>query len=451
MKTPDPPCADTDMYDSDVSLDQEVVDIDVCDASSSLSGMEGTDVDNGPQCNCGADSRAHKRNCPLNSRYCTMSSPSCNQTSFISVGAHTPPATQVKPTLKVGDSVCFHRSFFGGQHAVCRIVRDFGAQHQLFCSLGIISTPISEVELVPLNDCSISLDAWRQAPMVSLRSLITDPSCLELCNCSLPTIPDIIKLKSPDGESTGSDMWVKNALYSLTRASQSEVTSPTGWLSDEVITAAQLLLLQYFPTMAGLQPPTLQQTCAFQVHSGEFVQIIHVRNNHWCVVSTVGCKTGEVNMYDSLCGNLSFETKLLIASMISCVSLSELTVRVVNVDRQKNGSDCGVLAIAYAFDICSGLDPCTVKFDHKSIRQHLTACLEKCQFSRFPVLGERRKGRGKAIHVELHCSCRLPVREGAEEMAQCDTCHIWYHHHCMDIPSIMFGDVEVPWVCKTCC
>ena len=40
-----------------------------------------------------------------------MSSPSCNQTSFISVGAHTPPATQVKPTLKVGDSVCFHRSF----------------------------------------------------------------------------------------------------------------------------------------------------------------------------------------------------------------------------------------------------------------------------------------------------------------------------------------------------
>ena len=33
----------------------------------------------------------------------------------------------------------------------------------------------------------------------------------------------------------------------------------------------------------------------------------------------------------SLCGNLSFETKLLIPSMIS---LSELTVGVVNVDRR---------------------------------------------------------------------------------------------------------------------
>ena len=160
MKTPDPPRADTDMYDSDVSLDQDVVDIDVCDASNSLSDMEGTDVDNDPQCNCGADSRGHKRNCPFNSRYCTMSSPSCNQTSFISVGAHTPPATQVKPTLKVGDSVCFHRSFFGGHHAVCRIVRDFGARYQLFCSIGHYINTSFKVELVPLNDCSISLDTY---------------------------------------------------------------------------------------------------------------------------------------------------------------------------------------------------------------------------------------------------------------------------------------------------
>ena len=44
-------------------------------------------------------------------------------------------------------------------------------------------------------------------------------------------------------------------------------------------------LLQFFPDMAGLQPPVLQKVFAFQVHSGEFVQIIHVRNNHWCVVA----------------------------------------------------------------------------------------------------------------------------------------------------------------------
>ena len=25
-------------------------------------------------------------------------------------------------------------------------------------------------------------------------------------------------------------------------------------------------------------------------------------------------------------------------------------------------------------------------------------------------------------------------------MAKCDSCHIWYHHYCMDIPSDVFGD-----------
>ena len=36
--------------------------------------------------------------------------------------------------------------------------------------------------------------------------------------------------------------------------------------------------------------------------------------------------------------------------------------------KQLNGSDCRVLGIAYAFDICSGFDPCQVRFDHRTIR-----------------------------------------------------------------------------------
>ena len=35
-------------------------------------------------------------------------------------------------------------------------------------------------------------------------------------------------------------------------------------------------------------------------------------------------------------------------------------------------------------------------------------------------------------------------------MAKCDSCHIWYHHHCMDIPSEVFGESEVHWECKRC-
>ena len=86
------------------------------------------------------------------------------------------------------------------------------------------------------------------------------------------------------------------------------VLSPAGWLTDKIICAAQRILLQFFPNMAGLQPPVLQKVFQFHVHSGEFVQIVHVRNNHWCVVSTVGCESGVIHVYDTLYKSVSTET-----------------------------------------------------------------------------------------------------------------------------------------------
>ena len=93
-------------------------------------------------------------------------------------------------------------------------------------------------------------------------------------------------------------------------------------------------------------------------------------------------------MYDSLYKTLSKETVHLIARMVHVPS-SELKVVILDVEKQSNSSDCGVLARAYAFDICSGMNPCSVRFDHSKIRPHLITCLENCQVSRFPVLGQR--------------------------------------------------------------
>ena len=64
-------------------------------------------------------------------------------------------------------------------------------------------------------------------------------------------------------------MWLNNGAYCLTRRDREVVLSQTGWLTDEIIYAAQMLLLQFFPYMEGLQPPTLQKVFAFQVHSGD--------------------------------------------------------------------------------------------------------------------------------------------------------------------------------------
>ena len=199
--------------------------------------------------------------------------------------------------------------------------------------------------------------------------------------------------------------------------------------------------------MSGLQPPTLVQTKAFQVHRGEFVQILCVGANHWCTVSNVGCSEGVVNVYNSMYYSVSSTTVNVIASLLF-TSATKFVIRVMDVGKQSNGSDCGVLSIAFAYDICSGNDPCKAKYNHKSIRQHLLKCLEECSLSWFPLVGERRHSNVKhSQEVELHCSCYMPEVEG-DVMAQCGD--VWYHQHCMDIPREVFGDSDVPWVCKNC-
>ena len=182
------------------------------------------------------------------------------------------------------------------------------------------------------------------------------------------------------------ELWINNGAYRLNHSDWEVVLFPTGWLTDEIICAAQMLLLQFFPNMAGLQSPVLQKVLQFHVHSGEFVQIVHVRNNHWCVVSTVGCESGVIHVYNSLYRSLSRETLSLIASMVYSPS-SELKITMMDVEKQSNGSDCGVLAIAYAFDICNGLNPCNVRFDQNKIRQHLATCFNEVPDFTFPCVG----------------------------------------------------------------
>ena len=126
-----------------------------------------------------------------------------------------------------------------------------------------------------------------------------------------------------------------------------------------------------------------------------------------------------------------------------------LVIVIIGSQSCTNCSDCGVLVIAYAFDVCSGLNPCSVRFDHSKIRPHLITCLENCQVSRFPVLGDRESVQRKTKTVELHCSCRMPEKKD-DKFAECDSCHVWYHHHYMDIPCEVFGDSEVHWECNRC-
>ena len=74
------------------------------------------------------------------------------------------------------------------------------------------------------------------------------------------------------------------------------------------------------------------------------MQIVFVGGCHWCTVSNIGCDDGVVNVYDSMYTTVSSATMKLIASLVFSPA-EQLVVRMTDVGRQLNGSDCGVLAI----------------------------------------------------------------------------------------------------------
>ena len=152
-----------------------------CGTSSDLYKLCGEkQIVSGTTCNCGAEGRAHKKDCPMNTRNrypgrALFPSPGRDIESCpIPTGDLEPPvekctsreslkppaAKKRKSKMKVGDYVCIHSGLLGDCHIPCRIVRDFGTRYQLFCSKGVLITSFSASELlIPLSKCrSIPLD-----------------------------------------------------------------------------------------------------------------------------------------------------------------------------------------------------------------------------------------------------------------------------------------------------
>ena len=253
---------------------------------------------NESRCRCG--STTHKRTshkeCPLNGAKvvaladhivgnCVVENSSLKgcagkSTPGMRLNDKHPQIKRPKSNFVVGDYVCIHHRSLDKQHIPCRVVQIVGEKYRLYCYKGIIRGSFSHSELMSLDsDWCILLHDWRAAAQVSLHDVFTDHACLESCVCNLEICPagDVIVDQAP-GIVTKDSNWICNLLYSLTFSNQEEVLSASGWLSDKIVQAAQLLMLQQFPHMSGLQAPTLQQAQAFQIHRGEFVQIIHVRD-----------------------------------------------------------------------------------------------------------------------------------------------------------------------------
>ncbi len=357
-------------------------------------------------------------------------------------------------TFKHGDKVAIHVARLSGKHLICRITYAANKRYTLYSKRGILSESFGGSELHQLGEYDghdIPLDNWRQSEVVSISAIREEDMVRCSCIVNTPEYVYVEDSEEEDSDSQEGDDGITTNIYSLKSNDINNIDNPIGWLDDTVITASQCLLYQHFPHIEGLQPPTIMETRRFKVHKGEFVQILNVSNLHWCVVSNIGCSLGQVNVYDTMYVNVQESTIPIIARLISC-TLPTLTINMMDVGRQSNGSDCGVLAIAIAYDLCAGNDPLTVVYEHKSTRQHLKESLKKCCFDRFPIRNLRTStGVIHAEQVPLYCTCRTPEENIEDDpMAECVACNNWYHRSCASIPNKVFEANSVKWKCKAC-
>ena len=120
----------------------------------------------------------------------------------------------------------------------------------------------------------------------------------------------------------------------------------------------------------------------------------------------------------------------------------------------------GIYAVANAFCILSGTDVSNIKIDNNRMRAHFLQCLELGPFESFP---EKQTNTvtlfspEKIPTVEVFCICKIPwvwhlSKKPDLNMAECDTCHNWYHRNCENIPPDVFDKFKgsVEWHCSDC-
>ena len=100
------------------------------------------------------------------------------------------------------------------------------------------------------------------------------------------------------------------------------------------------------------------------------LQIIHCRSHrHWIVASTVGCRLGQVKVYDSLFTYCDKETASIIANLFqSRTSCLKPIITMSHCQKQKGGADWGLFAIANVTAmIAFGKNPCKLQFMQASL------------------------------------------------------------------------------------
>ena len=230
-----------------------------------------------------------------------------------------------------------------------------------------------------------------------------------------------------------------------------QIISRGAQLTDEEINHGQAILKMQHPDVEGFQDMAIFEDngCHFLgTPTGPFVQILLAFSNHWICVSNIGCREGQVKVYDSIWrGRLNAKLQKQIAWLMFTQE-PQITIEWPDIQSQR-ARDCGLFCLAVAAALCQGQDPATCSWDQSLMRKHLASCFRSGEVSLFPTTVQVRPvGPAKVIEVNVSCHCRQP-KVDKRLLVQCQTCKGWFHRTCDNIPVGARSD-QIKFICQVC-
>ena len=189
----------------------------------------------------------------------------------------------------------------------------------------------------------------------------------------------------------------------LSREDKSILCSPSAWVPDTIIDAAQKLLNQKVPLQNGFQDNCCGRTCAFDIESTEFVKILHNGHDHWLTISTFGTDKAEVFVYDSHYPSVS----ILLCEKADCCSTSNKAQHHIEAHGRPDAiwnfkivgsSQLHLPPLLYTMNVLAKFLNGVIS--QESMRQDLMKCLELGKMTMFPVKWTRwNAGRTKSKDI----------------------------------------------------
>ena len=161
---------------------------------------------------------------------------------------------------------------------------------------------------------------------------------------------------------------------------------------------------------------------------------------------------GYVKVCDSLYDDLAGSTKVQLAQCYQTLidEFGRLEVDIPPVQTQTGSVDCGLFAIAFAYELAVGNLPVhEVRFDQKKMRSHLLSCFEKRELTHFPQARRQPAAQPRQhnnVTIATLCECKLP--EEYDNMILCDLCGKWFHFGCVGYDTSI--SISNEWLCRLC-